>query len=294
LIARGEDELWIIGANIPMAERDPELRAHAQNAGFLLAAPRDISSPQTLRRMARFEPDLILVATFSKKLKPELLAIPKLGAINVHASMLPKYRGALPEFWVIRNGEAQTGVTVHKMVDELDAGRVLAQVSLPILRDDDLLTLSQRIAAAGPPLVLEVLDRYRRGERPEGIEQELSQVTYAPMPKAADLEVRWTEPSLAIERLVRATIPMLDAFTFLRGEKLILRSVRAAPYYQNPLNPGELIYDAEHRLLFAGAGDHALALEEIELEDGIRLRGPSFSRLFGIPSNERVRFGKSA
>jgi methionyl-tRNA formyltransferase len=289
LIEEKRDDLWVIGAPVPMAERDPELRMVAKRAGSVLAAPRDVGSPRFVERLKRFAPELILVATFARKLPPSVLGLAEVAAINVHASLLPKYRGALPEFWVLRNGEAETGVSLHLMTAEFDAGRVLAQVSLPVLGDDDLLTLSQRIAGAGAPLVLELLERYRKGERPAGIEQDLSKVTRAPMPKEEDLQIRWNEPCCSIERLVRAASPVLEPYTNLRGERLIVRLVRPAPYFQSGLAPGELMFDSEHRLIFAGAGDGPVALEEVELIDGIRLRGPSLAKIFGIRAGERVR-----
>lgn len=288
LIERGEDELWVIGAYVPMAERDPELRALAKSSGAVLAAPRDVGSPRFVERLKTFAPELILVSTFARKLPPSVLAVPSVAAINVHASLLPKYRGALPEFWVLRNGEAETGVSLHFMTAEFDAGRVLSQTAFALSPDDDLLTLSQRLAAVSVPMVLELLDRYRRGERPVGVEQDLSLVTRAPMPKEEDLHICWNESMRSIERLVRATSPILDPFTIVRGERVFVRLVRPAKYYVSPLAPGELVYDPEHRLIFAGAADGPVALEELELTDGVRLRGPSFANIFSIKAGDRI------
>src|SRR5688572_8708205 len=137
-----------------MAERDPELRDLVRRAGMVLAAPRDVGSPSFVQRLARFAPDLILVATFARKLPSQVLAEAKQAAINVHASLLPRYRGALPEFWVLRNGELETGVSIHLMTETFDAGPVIAQAALPIFPDDDLLSLSERIARTGAPLVI--------------------------------------------------------------------------------------------------------------------------------------------
>lgn len=290
LINLREDELWVIGSGVPMAERDPELRfATKFSRRAALSAPRDIGASSFVERLERFQPELILVATFARKLPPQVLVVPSIAAINVHASLLPKYRGALPEFWVLRNGEAETGVSVHEMTAEFDAGRVLAQVALPVLGTDDLLTLSERIANAGTPLVLDLLARYRRGERPEGVEQDPALVTRAPMPKDQHLAIVWSESAASIERLVRAATPVLEAFTQFRGEKLIVRFVRPAPYYEHGLAPGEIVYDSEHRLLFAGTADSAVALEEVELVDGVRLRAPGFARMFGIRAGERAK-----
>src|SRR5262245_18388212 len=109
---------------------------------MVLAAPRMVASASFIRRLSCFAPDLNLVATFEKKLSPELLSVPNLAAINVHASKLPKYRGTRPEFWVLRNGERETGMTFHYMTPRFDDGLIVAQSSVPIVGGDDLLTLS--------------------------------------------------------------------------------------------------------------------------------------------------------
>ncbi len=288
LFERRADELWVVGAPVPVAERDPELRERAKRAGAVLAAPLDVRSEVFIRRLKRFEPDLILVATFARKFPPALLAVPKLAAINVHASLLPKYRGALPEFWVLRNGEPETGVTVHLMTPELDAGRILAQAPLPLMPNDDLLTLSERISRVGAPLAMGVVERYRNGERPEGQVQDEGLATRAPMPKAEHLDIPWHESSVSIERLIRASTPMLDPFTKFRYARLIVRSVKTTPDAHHKLAPGEVFFDVRISSLLVGTGDIPLVLEEVELPGGFRVRGARFAKMYPFTAGERL------
>jgi len=139
--------------------------------------------------------------------------------------------------------------------------------------------------------VLELLERYRSGERPEGVEQDLSEVSYAPMPKDQHLGIRWSEPRDSIERLVRACSPMLEPFTAFRGERLVVR--RVSPAFEGArLAPGELAIDGRTGAVLAGCADGALLLEELEFPAGICLRGARFARLFTPAAGERFeRFG---
>ncbi|MCK6551562.1 hypothetical protein L6R52_37365 [Myxococcota bacterium] len=297
LIDARQDELWIVGAPVPKGERDPELYERAKKGRALAVAPRDVAHPVFLRRLATFAPDLVVVGTFPKKLPPELLAIPKLAAINVHASLLPRYRGALPEFWVIRDGEPESGLSVHHMTDALDEGRVLAQARFPLSMDETLLSLSAKLTREGPGLLLGVLDRYRRGERPEGEEQDHAKASKAPAVKEHHLEVRWTEGARSIERLVRAAYPVFDPFTHLAGERLVLRRVRvrASPHVlpvrnadtsvRRFLRAGELHVDRERSRLVVGTGEGALDLLGLEL-DGEAMSGYELARRRALEGGE--------
>lgn len=287
LFERNADQLWVIGAPVPVAERDPELRERARRANAVLAAPKDIASPVFLKRLRVFAPDLILVATFARKFPPALLAVPKLAAINVHASLLPKYRGALPEFWVLRNGEVETGVSIHLMTAEFDAGNVLAQESLPVLGNDDLLTLSERISRVGAPLALQVVEAYRQGYCPKGQVQDETLSSRAPMPKGQHLNIIWTESSASIERLIRASTPMLDPSTTFRQTRLIVRAVRTMPEARR-LEPGEVYYEAKNGTLLVGTADCPLSLEEVELGGGFRARGARFAKMYPMQPGEKL------
>jgi methionyl-tRNA formyltransferase len=289
LIEDGLDDLWLIGGHAPRSERDPELVQLARRSSVLQVAPKDVRSPQFARRIAAFRPDLIVVGTFVKKLPRALLEIPKVAAINVHSSLLPAYRGALPEFWVIRNGEKQSGVTIHLMTEEFDAGRILAKTALDLARDETLLSISMKLAQAAVPLLADVLARYRRGERPEGEPQDESLVGEAPLVKEHHLRIDWREPARAIERLARAAFPVFDMHTIWRGEKLVVRSVRIVPDGPIGLAPGELSLDRRGERLFVGTGEGALLLTRLELA-GDAAGGFRFAERHGLGQIPGERF----
>lgn len=287
LVETGRDELWLIGAPVPAAERDPELVAHAVAAGFRVDEPADVGAPELVDELARFAPDLILVGTFARKLSDAVLAVPSRAAINLHPSLLPAYRGPLPEFWALRNGDRETGITAHLMTPTFDAGPLVARVRVPIADGDDLVSLAARMAGAAPQLALDVLDRLRGGWSPAGTAQDEALVTRAPLPSERDLAIRWTEPAASIERLVRAARPRFAAHTELRGRRVIVRGARLAPG-GGGLDPGELGFDAAAGQLRAGAGDAtALALDELELEGGVRLDAAGFAHAVALGQGDR-------
>lgn len=258
------DALWLIGGHAAPAERDPDLVERAERRGAANTVPDDVRSDVFLGELTAFEPDLIVVGTFAKKLPGAVLRIPRLAAINVHSSLLPRYRGAIPEFWVLRNGEAQSGLTIHLMTEEFDAGRILDRAVISLADTDTLLTLSVRMCDAGPMLLQRVLARYRRGELPAGELQDERLVSFAPLVQSKQLEIDWREPSASIERLTRAAFPVFEVFTRFSGQRVVVRGVRVATCSER-LDPGALHLDEPKRCLFAGTGDGALVLEQIEI-----------------------------
>lgn len=294
LLEDGQDDLWLLGGHVPRAERDPDLLARARRRGVLSVAPRDVGSPMFVRRLERFAPDLIVVGTFPRKLPPVVLGVPKVAAINVHSSLLPAYRGALPEFWVIRNGEAATGVSIHHMTERFDAGHVLAQTAIPLNPEDNLLTISIRIARAAEPLLMELLARYRSGERPAGSPQDEGRASTAPFVREHHLEVDWTECAQAIERLTRASFPVFEAFTYWRGERVVVRAVRVIPPSEAVpwvLGPGEVRFDRPGDRLLAGTGQGMLSLVRIEAREDAA-HGARFAERHGIGVERVERLGR--
>jgi methionyl-tRNA formyltransferase len=289
LLDKAEDDLWLIGGPSSKAERDPELIERAKARGALCVVP-DVASETFARRLEVFAPDLIIVGTFSRKLSPRLLAIPRLAAINIHSSLLPKYRGALPEFWVIRHGEKETGVTIHHMTETFDAGNILAQVPIGIAPAENLLTLSISISQAAVPLVNELLECYREGERPTGVPQDHREATAAPMVRAHHLEVHWNEAARSIECLTRAAYPFFEPHTTFRGERLVIRSAFCPLRTDIALEPGRIFYDRSTLSLLAGTGDGLLALSTVE-QNGEQTNGWRFAERNFLATAQNERFG---
>ncbi len=175
--------------------------------------PERANAPESLARLREFEADLFVVAAYGQILSADLLSIPRLGAINVHASLLPKYRGAAPVQYAVLNGEEWTGISIFRIEPKLDAGPVLGMVHTRIARETSG-ELEQRLSELAPPLVLQVIDELERGVA-QGVPQDPALVTRAPkMTKSMGL-IDWSQPLTRIDCHVRAMQPWPMPFTFL-------------------------------------------------------------------------------
>ena len=176
---------------------------------------RDGTALETIRQLA---PDLIVVAAYGRILPQEILDAPPLGCINVHSSLLPKYRGSAPIHWAILNGDQETGVTIMHMALALDAGDIIAQKTTPIDPDETVETLHDRLAQLGAELLVETVARIADGTATR-TPQEESQVTLAPMLSRALSPMDWTRPARALHDQVRGLIPWPAAVTELNGTR---------------------------------------------------------------------------
>jgi len=169
--------------------------------------------------LRRLHPDLFVVVAYGQILPKSILKIPGYGAVNVHASLLPKYRGAAPIAWAILKGEEATGVTTMMMDEGMDTGDILLQKSIPIGEDETSETLHEKLAALGAQLLLETLERMKAGNL-HPIPQDHSKTTYAPPLKKVDGRIDWKQEAIAIHRQVRALDPWPGAFTEWEGRFL--------------------------------------------------------------------------
>ena len=192
------------------------LKTLAQERGLPAFAPEDASEEVFVSQMAELNPDVVVVACFGQFLKANLLAVPRLGTINVHPSLLPKYRGASPIQWALANGERETGATVLYVTPKMDAGDVLAQERFPIAAEDTAGTLEPKLAALGAKLLVQTLDEFRNG-RTQGMPQDEAQATFARKLSKEDGLVDWTLPAETIRNRLRGFSPWPGAYTFLPG-----------------------------------------------------------------------------
>lgn len=287
LLSTAADELLLVGAAAEADELDLELLDEAARRGVPCGVAPDVASDAFRDDLASFAPDVVLVATFPSRLGPGVLGLPARGAFNVHGSLLPAYRGAMPEFWAIRNGEAVTGVSIHRMTERFDAGPIVARERVPIEPDESLRSLSVKLGVRAAPMAAALLDRLRDGDELAGEPQDESLATRAPMPTAWDLELRWSDPAASLERLVRAAFDAFEAVTSFRGAPLVVRGARALAG-PAALDPGELAWDGA--ALRVGTGDGLLALERIEIA-GRRITAAGFVADAALAPGER--FGTS-
>lgn len=251
----------------------PPVKTAALEIGYTVEQPGCIHQPECLAFLKSHNPDLFVVIAFGRLLKLHHFAIPPVGVINVHASLLPRYRGPAPIQWSIINGDRETGVTTMKMVEELDAGDILLQARTSISSEDTAATLHDRLAQMSAPLLVETLDRIADNHL-QPMKQDPGQVTYAPLLKKKDGRIRWDQPTAAIDAFVRGMTPWPGAFTFLGDLRLKVFKVRPANRPE-PVPPGTVIAGFSNEIRVA-TGDGALTIQEIQSASGRRMAAEDF------------------
>jgi methionyl-tRNA formyltransferase len=253
----------------------PPVKLAALAANVPVLQPTKIRTEEFLDELRRARPDLIVVAAYGRILPAGILTLAPHGCINVHASLLPKYRGAAPMQWAILNGEDRTGITIMRVVEELDAGDILLQREVPIGPGDTLATIHDRLAALGAETLLEAIEALRRGAL-SAIPQDPAKVTFAPMIEKEDGRIDWRLTATDLERRVRAFHPWPSAYTFLQGKLLKVTRARATASLKADAPPGTVVALGEVVRVACGTGD--LAVEELQLEGRRRLGAAEFIR----------------
>jgi methionyl-tRNA formyltransferase len=268
----------------------------AQEKNVPVFQPADINAPEGAALLRDLQPDLLVVAAYGQILSKEVLSVPPLGGINVHASLLPKYRGAAPIAWAIFYGERQSGVTIIRMSPSLDAGDMLAQEALEILSGETAGELEARLAPLGAKLALEVIARLKTGPL-SGAKQDKTLATKAPKLKKEDGLIDWSRPAEQVANHVRAMQPWPTAYTFLRRDgktparivvgrtgKIIAASLGAASPTPGLLRSGE-----GNTFWVCTGGGEAIEVLELQPAGKKRMRADEFLR--GHPLKPGDRFG---
>nr|MBC7244838.1 methionyl-tRNA formyltransferase [Chloroflexota bacterium] len=253
----------------------PPVKALALAHNLSVLQPVKVRQPEFVQQLHDLAPTAIVVAAFGQILPPTILSLPPYGCINVHASLLPRHRGAAPIPAAILAGDAQTGVTIMLMDEGLDTGPILGQAALEILPDDTTASLTERLGNLGGQLILDTLPRWLAGEiTPQKQDDRL--VTYSKLLRKEDGHIRWTEPAELIARKCRAFYPWPGAFTFWGERELKVLRARPclAPYPERI--PGKVIRVNSEIAVVTGEG--LLVLEEVQLAGKRPLTGPEFVR----------------
>jgi methionyl-tRNA formyltransferase len=237
------------------------MKAIAAEHGVAVFQPESINTPEGVAQLKGVAPDLLVTAAYGQILSREVLGVPPQGGINVHASLLPKYRGAAPIAWAIYHGETRTGVTIIRMSAGLDAGDMLAQESVPVGPEQTAGELEAALAPLGARLALGVVDQIMAGAPPAGIKQDLSLVTKAPKLTKENGLIDWDRTHEQVCRQVYAMQPWPTAYTFLRraGQPplrlIVTRAVPSAVRCDAALGPGAVFTDPSYPdALLAAAG----------------------------------------
>jgi methionyl-tRNA formyltransferase len=248
----------------------PPVKAAAQDAGVPVAQPESLSAPEGRQALADWAPDLLVVVAYGLILPRSVLELPRLGCINVHASLLPAYRGAAPIQRALLDGRKETGITIMQMAPGLDSGPILLQRVRPIGERETGGELHDALAELGAEALTEALDRLRQGEltpRP----QEEAEATYAAKLDKAEAELDWQRPAALLDRQVRAFNPWPVAVTRVAGEPLRIWHARPGEATEQP--PGRVtVTEAGEPAVAAGDG-RLLVLEEIQPPGRKRMAG---------------------
>lgn len=231
----------------------------AAERGLTVITPGRLRDPAVVALLASVSPSLFVVAAYGRILRPDVLALPDYGTLNVHASLLPAYRGASPIHAALLDGVAETGVSIMLMDVGLDTGPVLARARAPIPDDATTESLTESLAHLGAPLLVETAARWVSGAiTPSPQDDRAATMTH--LIKKEDGNVPWALPAARIARMERAYRPWPGVFTFLAGTRLLLHRLRALPSSPAPASPGTIVaVDHDGLRIRAGDGDVLVA-----------------------------------
>ncbi|MFB9330563.1 methionyl-tRNA formyltransferase [Paenibacillus aurantiacus] len=240
----------------------PPVKEAALLRGLTVHQPERLRGSETAEEIARLQPDLIVTAAFGQILPKAVLDVPRLGCINVHGSLLPKYRGGAPIQRSIMNGEPVTGVTIMYMAEGLDTGDMISKVELPITDEDDAGTIFSQLSVLGADLLMRTLPAIEAGEA-QAEKQNDAEATYAPNLKREDERIDWNRSAREIFNQVRGLSPMAGAFTLLEGETFKVWTCQPHPAASGHAAPGTVIAADEQGIKVA-TGDGVLLLTTIQ------------------------------
>ena len=270
--------------------RPPPVKIAAQELDLPVFQPAKIRAPEALVNLAPLKPDVIVVAAYGQILPKAVLSLPPLGCLNIHASLLPRHRGAAPVQAAILAGDSETGITIMQVDEGLDTGDMLLKVTTPIGPDETAASLHDRLALLAPTALLDCLDRLERGTAsPE--RQDPALATYAPKVDHSDGEIDWNKSASEIERRIRAMTPWPGAYTSipLRNANVILKIHRAGIGEGAGGPAGEILAAGDDGIVVATGKDRVI-LNEVQIAGGKRLQAGDFLR--GHPIAPGTKLGK--
>jgi methionyl-tRNA formyltransferase len=263
------------------------VKALASDAGLKIYQPQKINAKDAVSFLKDLNPDLLIVIAYGQILSQEVLAIPKIFALNLHASLLPKYRGAAPINWALIKGERATGVTVMKMTEEMDAGPIILQKEIDIADDDTAITLGEKLSDLGAKALLESLQQIE-AKTYRLLPQDKKQASFAPKLKKADGCIDWAKPAGDILNLIRGCIDWPGAFAYYHGKLLKIYKVGVCPFARLPVTPlaGEIISISKEGIVVATEKSN-LIIEELQIEGKRKMTAGEFIAGHKISVGER-------
>ena len=251
----------------------PPVKMLAEKHSIPVLQPEKVRTEEFFEKLNSFKPDVICVTAYGRIIPLNILELPKYGCVNVHASILPNYRGAAPINWAIINGEKTTGITTMLMDEGMDTGDILLIEEIEIGEDDTSIELSEKLSNIGAALLIETI---KKGQNDEitPIKQNDDDATLAPIIKKDVGKIDWSRSAKDIRNLIRGTQPWPGAFTSYEGKNL---KIFKACIEDSPRRPGEILTSDKDRLVI-GTGNKSLSVEELQIEGGKRLNVSDFLR----------------
>lgn len=269
--------------------RPSPVKACAREAGLGVWQPERVSDPAFITRLREAAPEVIVVVAYGQILPPAVLDIPPLGCINVHASLLPRYRGAAPIHRAVMAGETRTGVTTMYMDEGMDTGDIILKAEVPIRRQDTVGRLHDRLADAGAALLVRTLDLVRRGQAPRE-PQDPQRATYAPMLTAADERIRWDRPAEQIRNHVRGMDPWPGACTRIGKGRVKVWRVETLADGADPAAPPGTVLSADPGCgIIVQAAPGRVVITELQPAGGRRMSAQDYLRGRAVPERTLLR-----
>ncbi|MBM4260763.1 MAG: methionyl-tRNA formyltransferase [Deltaproteobacteria bacterium] len=261
------------------------VRKLAEAHNIPVIAPEKIRTPEFIETLKSWQPEIIVVVAYGRILPKAVLELAPQGCLNIHYSLLPKYRGAAPAAWTIINGETEGGVSTMRLVEKMDAGAIFLQHAVALAADETTGSLQAKLRPIGANLLRETLRRLKEGSL-QAQEQDESLASVAPILKKEDGQIDWSQSASAIERRVRGLDPWPGAFTHIAGKLLKVHRAQLVND-QAERAPGEVLR-ADSGGFWVGAGSGVLSLTEVQLENKKRLPGTEFVKGARIKTGDRL------
>jgi methionyl-tRNA formyltransferase len=256
--------------------RATAVKCLAQEAKRQIYQPSQINTPEAVDFLKGLQPDLFVVAAYGQILSQKILDIPKVFCINIHASLLPKYRGAAPINWAIINGERRTGVSIMQMTEKMDAGPVILQKGIDISEGQTVLNLEQKLADLGAELLLESFKLIEEKDY-RLIVQNHAEATFAPKLKKEDGLIHWDRHAEDISNLIRGCFGWPGAFTYFRGKILKIHKAGVRLFSSgNCTVPAGQVINVDKNGIVVAAGKGSLIIEELQIESKKRMSAEEF------------------
>ncbi|HET7579616.1 MAG TPA: methionyl-tRNA formyltransferase [Bacillales bacterium] len=264
----------------------PPVKVEAEKHGIPVLQPQKIREPNELDKVLAYQPDVVVTAAFGQILPKRLLEAPRLGCVNVHASLLPEYRGGAPIHHSIIDGKRETGVTIMYMAEKLDAGDILTQTVVPIDEDDTVGTLHDKLSRAGTELLAETLPKLEAGEL-KPIQQDGAKATFAPNIKRDEEKIDWTAGGEAIYNRVRGLNPWPGAYTHFEGKVLKIWKTEKARASEGA-EPGSVIEAGDEAFTVQSGDGTAVRITELQPAGKKRMNAEQFLKGARVQKGDRL------